>query len=79
MYRAKLYWNGKKLEAKDYQLAINRIARGTMGISSSTPLGTLIAESSLTLATVLCIIDNHTMLKDYCSNYRKPIEYEKSY
>jgi hypothetical protein len=53
MYGAKLSWNGKKPEAKDYQLAINRMARGTTGMLPSTPLGTLIAESGLTPVTAL--------------------------
>jgi hypothetical protein len=53
MYGAELSWNGKKPEAKDYQLGINRRARGTRGMLPSTPLGTLIAESGLTPATTL--------------------------
>jgi ribonuclease HI len=50
---AKLIWNGKKPEVKDYQLAINRMSRGTTGMLPSTPLGTLIAESGLTPVTTL--------------------------
>jgi hypothetical protein len=53
MYGAKSSWNRKIPEARDYQLAINRIARGSTGMLPSTPLGNLLAESGLTLATTL--------------------------
>jgi hypothetical protein len=47
MYGAELTWTGKAPEAKDYQLAINRMARGTIVAFPSTPLGPLLAESGL--------------------------------
>jgi hypothetical protein len=48
-----LSWNGKIPEARDYQLSINRMARGATGMLPFTPLGTLLAESGLTPATAL--------------------------
>lgn len=48
LYGAKLTWTGKAPEAKDYQLAINRMARGMLGAFPSTPLVPLLAESGLT-------------------------------
>jgi hypothetical protein len=47
LYGAELTWTGEALEARDYQLAINRMARGMIGAFPSTSLGPLIAESGL--------------------------------
>jgi hypothetical protein len=52
-----LTWNGRDPQAKDYQLAINRMARGTLGVFRSTPLGALMAESSITPAVPLLDVD----------------------
>jgi ribonuclease HI len=53
LYASELTWKGQKSMANEYQLAINRMARATLGALPSTPLGALIAESALTPATHL--------------------------
>jgi len=50
LYGAELTWDGKKTHAQQYQLAINRMARSTLGALQSTPLGALINKSALTPA-----------------------------
>ena len=53
LYGAELTWDGKRTHAQQYQLAINRMARSTLGALPSTPLGALINESALTPAEPL--------------------------
>jgi hypothetical protein len=53
LYGSELTWNGKEPQAKDYQLAINRMAHRTLGVFRSTPLGALIAERDMTPAVPL--------------------------
>lgn len=53
MYGAELSWTGKAPEAKDYQLAINKMVQDTLRAFPSTPLGPVIAESGLTPAVPL--------------------------
>ena len=48
LYGAELTWNGKKTIAGEYQDAINRMARATLGAFRSTPLGILAGESGFT-------------------------------
>jgi hypothetical protein len=50
LYGTELTWNGRQPQARDYQLAINRMARGTLRVFRLTPLGALRAESTMTLA-----------------------------
>jgi hypothetical protein len=50
LYGSELTWSGQEPEVKDYQIAVNRIARATTRMLPSTPLGPLIAESGLTPA-----------------------------
>ena len=50
LYAAKLTWNeGKNVEG-EYQKAINRMGRSTLGAFRSSPLGIVAAESGLTPA-----------------------------
>lgn len=53
LYGAELTWNGKKTVEKEYQDAINRIGRATLGAFRSTPLGIVAAESGFTPARAL--------------------------
>ena len=53
LYAAELTWNGKRGVEKEYQDAINRMGRATLGAFRSTPLGILAGESGLTPARAL--------------------------
>lgn len=53
LYAAELTWNGNKNVEGEYQQAINRMGRATLGAFRSTPQGILAAESGLTLARAL--------------------------
>lgn len=53
LYVAELTWSGKKDVEKEYQDAIDRVGRATLGNPQSTPLGIVAAESGLTPARVL--------------------------
>ncbi|KAI5784866.1 hypothetical protein FPQ18DRAFT_416816 [Pyronema domesticum] len=60
MYGMELSWMGKAPEAKDYQLAINRMARGEIGAFQLTLLGPILEESGMTPAIPLL---NHRQLR----------------
>ena len=53
LYAAELTWSGQKNIEGEYQRAINRMARSTLGAFRSTPQGILAAESGLTPARAL--------------------------
>ena len=53
LYGAELTWNGKKGVVREYQDAINRMGRATLGAFQSTPLGIVTVESGLTPARAL--------------------------
>ena len=53
LYGAELTWNGQKEVEGEYQRAINRMARSTLGAFRSTPQGILAGESGHTLARPL--------------------------
>lgn len=56
LYESELTWGGQKGVKGEYQRAINRMARSTLG-ASRPPQGTLAAESGLTPARAL--LDHH--------------------
>ena len=53
LYASELTWNGQAKVEKPYQLAINRMARATLGVHQSTPRGIIMAESGFTPARAL--------------------------
>ena len=53
LYASELTWAGQKGVEGEYQRAINRMARSTLGAFRSTPQGTLAGESGLTPARLL--------------------------
>ena len=53
LYASELTWNGQDKVEGPYQLAINRMARATLGVHQSTPRGIIMAESGFTLARAL--------------------------
>ena len=53
LYASELTWNSGKGVNGDYQMAINRMCRATLGVLRSTPIGIIAAESGLTLARAL--------------------------
>ena len=53
LYGAELTWNGQKGVEGEYQRAINRMARSTLGAFRSTPQGILAGESGHTPARPL--------------------------
>ena len=53
LYASELTWNGQDKVKGPYQLAINRIARATLGVHQSTPWGIIMAESGFTPARAL--------------------------
>ena len=53
LYAAELTWNGRNGVEGEYEQAINRIGRATLGAFQSTPLGIVAAESGLTPARAL--------------------------
>ena len=53
LYAAELTWNGKEGVEGEYQNAVNRMGRATLGAFRSTPLGIAAAESGLTPARAL--------------------------
>ena len=53
LYVAELTWSGQRGVEGEYQRAINRMARSTLGAFRSTPLGVLAAESGHTPARAL--------------------------
>ena len=48
LYGAELTWNGRRGATREYQDAISRMGRATLGAFQSTPLGIVTAESGLT-------------------------------
>jgi ribonuclease HI len=52
LYGAELWWDGKA-PTRQFQLAINRLARGTLGCFQSIPLGPLLVEAGMTPAIPL--------------------------
>ena len=53
LYASELTWNGKKGVEDEYQLAINRMSRASLGAFPSTPRGIIMAESGFTPARAL--------------------------
>ena len=53
LYASELTRNGRDKVEGQYQLAINRMARSTLGVHQSTPRGIVMAESGFTLARAL--------------------------
>ena len=53
LYASELTWNGQDKVEGPYQLAINRMARATLGVHQSTPRGIIMAESGVTPARAL--------------------------
>jgi hypothetical protein len=53
LYASELTWNGQDKVEGPYQLAINRMARATLGVHQSTPRGIIMAESGFTPARAL--------------------------
>ena len=53
LYGAELTWNGQRGVEGEYQRAINRMARSTLGAFRSTPVGILAGESGHTPARLL--------------------------
>jgi hypothetical protein len=70
MYGAELTWTGKAPDAKGYQPAIYRMARGTIGAFQSTPLGPLLAESGMMPAVPLL---NHRQSRYAQRILRQPV------
>ena len=48
LYASELTWNGKDKVEDEYQLAINRMCRASLGAPQSTPRGIIMAESGFT-------------------------------
>ena len=71
LYAAELTWNGRKGVEGEYQQAINRIGRTTLGAFQSTPLGIVAAESGLTPASALL---NHFQARFSQRLHARPIE-----
>ena len=53
LYASELTWNGGKGIEGEYQAAINRMGRATLGAYRSTPLGMVAAESGRVPARAL--------------------------
>ena len=53
LYASELTWSRQKKVEGEYQRAINRMCRATLGAFRSTPLGIVAAESGLTPARAL--------------------------
>ena len=53
LYAAELTWKGQKSFKDEYQLAINRMGRATLGAFQSTPRGIIAGKSGLTPARAL--------------------------
>ena len=53
LYASELTWSGGKEVEKEYQLAINRMGRASLGAFQSTPRGIVAAESGFTPARAL--------------------------
>ena len=53
LYASELTWNGQKKVEGPYQLAINRMARSTLGVHPTTPRGIIMAASGFTPARAL--------------------------
>ena len=53
LYASELTWNGGKEVEKEYQLAINRMGRASVGAFQTTLRGVVAAESSFTPARAL--------------------------
>ena len=53
LHASELTWNGKKGVEDEYQLAINRMSRASLGAFPSTPRGIIMAESGFTPAQAL--------------------------
>ena len=53
LYASELIWNGQGKVEGPYQLAINRMARATLGVHQSTLRGIIMAESGFTPARAL--------------------------
>ena len=52
-YASELTWSGKKGVEDEYQLAINRMSRASLGAFPATPRGIIMAESGFTPARAL--------------------------
>ena len=50
LYASELTWNGKSNVEDEYQLAINRMSRASLGDFPTTPRGIIMAESGFTPA-----------------------------
>ena len=53
LYASELTWNGQDKVEGPYQLAINRMARSTLGVHPTTPRGIIMAASGFTPARAL--------------------------
>ena len=53
LYASELTWNRGKGVEKEYQLAINRMGRASLGAFRSTPRSTVVAESGFISARAL--------------------------
>ncbi|EED20333.1 hypothetical protein TSTA_035590, partial [Talaromyces stipitatus ATCC 10500] len=53
LWGAEIWWQGQKTWAQRIQILINKQARGITGMFPKTPIGALIREAALELATVL--------------------------
>ena len=53
LYTSELTWNGKSGVEDEYQLAINRMSRASLGAFPSTPRCIIVAESGFTPARAL--------------------------
>ena len=53
LYASELTWNGRSEVEDQYQLAIGRMARSTLGVHQTTPRGIVMAESGFTPARAL--------------------------
>lgn len=69
LYATELIWNGGVGDEDEYQRAINRMGRSTLGVFKSTPLGIVVAESVLTPARALL---NHRQAKFTQRLYARP-------
>jgi hypothetical protein len=83
LHGAEQWWDGKVATTKQFQLAINRLARGTLGCFSSTRLGPLLVEAGMIPAIPLLnyrharyaqrflgmLVDAGTMAPKPCSEY----------
>ena len=70
LYAAELTWSGQKGVEREYQWAINRMGRSTLGAFGSTPQGIVAGESGLTPARALLNRRQARLTQSLCARPR---------